>query len=264
MPFSTIGMDITGPFPTSKRGNHYLLVFVDYATRFVEATAIPTQSAEDCAKAIIETIILRYGPPQHLISDRGTQFTSDLVKNITAILHVQGHLSSGYRPQTAGLVEHTNGILSDILAILLHAQHPESLRSGADWEDLLPYALFAYRTQYNEKIESTPFRLLYGYDPVLPDEIAVLAPDHSNPSFDAHHFATYINAARESAHNALKAAQHLAKNSFDKRHNHPPREYKPGDYVMLYKPLPYTKGPDGKRIAPNQKLKLRYQDPTSQ
>jgi len=100
-PWELIGMDITGPLNKTKDGNRYILVFSDYVTKFAVAKAIPDQSAETVAKALVEDIFCRYGSPSRVLSDQGKSFR----KSIT----------TAYHPQCDGLVERFNRTLKNTI-----------------------------------------------------------------------------------------------------------------------------------------------------
>ena len=91
--------------PLTESGNRYVVVFQDYLTKWVEAFAVPNQTAGTIAKLLVEEIVCRHGAPEHLLSDRGTNFLSDLVYKVCQLLNISKVNTSGYHPQTDGLVD---------------------------------------------------------------------------------------------------------------------------------------------------------------
>nr|GEZ10533.1 hypothetical protein [Tanacetum cinerariifolium] len=102
-----------GPFLSSK-GNKYILVAVDYLSKWVEAKALPTNDARVVVKFLI-SLFSRFGTPKAIISDRGTHFCDDQFSRVMAKYGVIHHLSTAYHPQTSGQVEVTNHGLKRIL-----------------------------------------------------------------------------------------------------------------------------------------------------
>ena len=229
-PFDTIAMDYLGPLPKTVAGNKYILVVNDYATRYCMAYALKAADAVSTAKTLVKRVFLEYGPPTTILSDRGTHFNNDLVDSILDLFNTRHIFSSGYRPQTAGITERLNQTLLDILAMYVS-------NNQRDWDEILPYAVFAYRTLYNPTVKDVPFFLLYGYEPILPHEMYILPP-HINQSLadrERNVIAQRLNHARNLARASVKAVQHAMKERAD-THRREPRHYVPGDLVMAIKP----------------------------
>jgi len=136
-PFERIAMDIVGPLPRSARGNRFVLVVCDYATRYPEAIPMKSIDASSVAEELV-TIFSRVGVPKEVLIDQGSNFTSQLLSELYKMLHVQPIRTTPYHPQTDGLVERFNQTLKTMLRKV-------SGRDGKDWDKLLPYLLFAYR-----------------------------------------------------------------------------------------------------------------------
>ena len=146
-----------------------MVVFQDYLTKWVEAFAVPNQTAETVAKLLVPLeIFCRHGTPEHLLSDRGTNFLSALVKEVYQLLNVAKVNTSGYHPQTDGLVEKFNSTLINMI--------PKCCERSKDWDKQLPYLLFAYRANVQDSTKESPFFLLYGRDPRIPNESALNSP----------------------------------------------------------------------------------------
>lgn len=230
-PFDMIGMDFVGPLPRTIGGNRYVLVIVDYATRWVEAFALPDCTAASVAHVLVTKIFLVYGPASIVLSDRGSHFLNELVHHITDLFQARQVMSSGYRPQTAGLVERTNGALMQLLAHYVHErQH--------DWDDYLPYVLFAHRTHCREATGMSPFALLLGYEPVLPHDLFLLRDDLLNGVAieQRNEVGRRVNQARDMARKAVQQRQQRQKEQFDKSIRRPARRYAVGDLVFCLRP----------------------------
>ncbi|KAG3118558.1 hypothetical protein C6341_g27465 [Phytophthora cactorum] len=166
-PFSLLVVDAIGPLVVTPRGNKYILVFVDYFTRWVEAFAVASLDTISFVDAMIEGVICRHGVPERLLSDRGSNFTSNLARSLYETLGIKKLFGSAYHPQTQGLVERFNGSLMGMLRMYVS-------ETQTDWDEYLPRVLFAYRTAYHEGMGDTPFFSLYGHDPVQPIDLVFL------------------------------------------------------------------------------------------
>ena len=161
-----VAMDIVGPLEESYAGNRYILTMTKFTSRYVEVAPLKNQSAECVAKAFIESIILRHGAPNEILSDRGTNFLSEVLQNILDILQIKRLRTLAYHPAGNGLDERWHSTMGDMLAA--YVTHDPPL-----WEEYLPYITFAYNTSRQDSLQETPFYLLYGHDPMGPDEPAV-------------------------------------------------------------------------------------------
>nr|GEU43046.1 reverse transcriptase domain-containing protein [Tanacetum cinerariifolium] len=108
-----LGIDFMGPFPSS-RGNKYILVAVDYLSKWVEAKAIPTNDARVVVK-FLKSLFARFRTPRAIISDRGTHFCNDKFAKVMSKYGVTHHLATAYHPQTSRKVEVSNRGLKRIL-----------------------------------------------------------------------------------------------------------------------------------------------------
>nr|GEU91905.1 reverse transcriptase domain-containing protein [Tanacetum cinerariifolium] len=151
--FDVWGIDFIGPFPNSK-GNKYILVNVDYHSKWVKAKALPTNDARVVVK-FLKSLFSWFGIPKAIISDRGTHFYNDQFAKVMSKYGVTHRLSIAYHPQTSGQVEVTNQGLKRILERTVG-------ENRASWTDKLDDALWAFRTAFKTPIGCTPYRLVYG------------------------------------------------------------------------------------------------------
>ncbi|GKB13899.1 reverse transcriptase domain-containing protein [Tanacetum coccineum] len=172
--FDVWGIDFMGPFPSS-RGNKYILVAVDYLSKWVEAKALPTNDARVVVK-FLKSLFARFGTPRAIISDRGTHFCNDQFAKVMSKYGVTHRLATAYHPQTSGQVEVSNRGLKRILERTVG-------ENRASWSDKLDEALWAFRTAFKTPIGCTPYKLVYGKSCHLPIELehkAYWALKHAN------------------------------------------------------------------------------------
>nr|GFB11730.1 reverse transcriptase domain-containing protein [Tanacetum cinerariifolium] len=151
-----------GVFPSSQ-GNKYILVAIDYLSKWVEAKALPTNDARVICK-FLKSLFARFGAPRAIISDHGTYFCNDQFEKVMLKYGVTHHLSTAYHPQTSGQVEVTNRGLKRILERTIG-------ENRASWSDKLDDALWVFRTAYKTPIGCTPYKLVYGKTCHLPIEL---------------------------------------------------------------------------------------------
>ncbi|XP_033098347.1 uncharacterized protein K02A2.6-like [Anneissia japonica] len=155
VPFERIAVDIVGPIqPITERKNRYILTIIDYATRYPEAIPLPNIEAERVAEALMQ-VFSRVGIPKSIFTDQGSQFTSDLMKQVSRLLSMEQLTTTPYHPAANGLVERFNGTLK----LMLKRICSEKLR---DWDRYIELLLFAVRETPQESLGFSPFELLYG------------------------------------------------------------------------------------------------------
>ena len=115
VPFHRVAVDLIGPItPVSDNGNRYILTIVDFATKYPEAVALPRIETERVAEALLD-VFSRVGFPTEILSDKGSQFTSDLMKEVCRLISLKQLFTTPYNPKCNGLCERMNGVLKSML-----------------------------------------------------------------------------------------------------------------------------------------------------
>ena len=217
---------------------------MDYLTKWVEAFPTADQQASTIASLLVEHIICRHGVPEELLSDRGSNFLSDLILELCSLLGIRKINTSGYHPQTDGLVEKFNSTLQGMIS-------KASDKNPTEWDKQLPLLLFAYRSVVQESTKESPFFLLYGRDPRLPTG-TILEQTRTTYFCDAEDYQTelFINLtkAQQLALESIKQAQEKQRTFYDRQSSNSPH-YRVGDRVMIFMPSETT-GKDRKLARP--------------
>lgn len=229
-PFTKMAVDILGPLPLTYNGNRHVIIFGDYTTKWIEAFPIVDMKAETVAKLFVENIVCRFGSPNELLSDQGTNFTSNIVKEVTKMCNTRKIFTTPYHPQTDGMVERFNSTLLTMISMYVSTNQ-------RDWDTLLPYMLFAYRTSKHATTKYTPFFLLYGFESRLPID-SVLNANFTDYMIDLDDFVFHITQnftnAWKLANDNIKTQQLRQKTNYDKKVF--VQNILKNDLVLIYKP----------------------------
>ena len=255
-PFKRCAVDLVGPIhPPSEKGHRYILTLVDYATRYPEAVPLKNIDSATVAEALLD-IYSRLGIPEEVISDQGTQFISDYMKEFTRLLGMRQLPTSPYHAMANGLVEKFNGTLKSMLKKLC-AKEPRQ------WHRFINAALFAYREVPQESTGFAPFELLYGRTVRGPMYILRQLWTKEDTADDVKTSYQHVFELRERlddmmemALTSLKHSQRRYKHYFDKKAKQ--RDFKAGDKVLILLPtdgnklLMHWRGP----FAVEEKVRL--------
>lgn len=160
-PMAKLGLDLSGPYPTSLSGNKYIVAFVDWYSGWPEAFSVPNKEADTIAHLLMEEIFPRFGCPLQIVTDNGTENVNKVMKEVTSALNIDHVLTSVYHPQSNAKVERFHRTLHDILSKRVN-------ENQQTWDLYLNQALAAIRFNVSESSKFSPFFLLYNRDVVLP------------------------------------------------------------------------------------------------
>ncbi|GJT84978.1 reverse transcriptase domain-containing protein [Tanacetum coccineum] len=185
-PFYKWGIDIAGPFPEGPGKVKFLIVAIDYFTKWIEAKPVATITGSQIKKFMWDNIVCRFGLPGEIISDNGKQFQDNPFKDWCEKLCIRQHFASVKHPQTNGLVERANRSLGEGIKARLDER-------SKNWMEELPHVLWAHRTMIKSSNGDTPFLLTYGTEVVIPVEISMPTLRTSEENLEENKEALEIN-----------------------------------------------------------------------
>ena len=218
-------MDIIGPLTTTQRGNKYIVALTDHFSKYPVAKAIPDKSSHEVAVFVYETISA-YGVFDSVITDQGREFVNSVMDVLTTKFKIDHRISSAYHPQTNGQRERDNRTLKDTLTKYLDD-------TGDNWDDLLPAALFSYRTAVHSSTKVTPFQAMFGETARLPFEVTGQDSTSDEINLEMKGIMDQVNEAmKDKISRNISQAKETQKKRYDARHNFE-NKIKSGDKVLV-------------------------------
>ena len=165
-PFDMWGLDVIGPInPKASNEHRFILVAIDYFTKWVEVNSYAHVTQKVVKKFIERDLVYRYGLPAKLVTDNAQNFNGKMIAELCTKWKIKHLNSSPYRPKMNGAVEAANKNLKKIIQ--------KMVVTYKDWHEMLPCALHAYRTSVRTSVGATPYALVYGMEAVAPLEMEI-------------------------------------------------------------------------------------------
>nr|XP_023885168.1 uncharacterized protein LOC111997322 [Quercus suber] len=159
-----LSKDVVPEDEKEARNRRFVIVAVDYFTKWAEAEALANIRDTDVKRFVWKNIVTKFGVPESLISDNGLQFDSKAFRTFCKDLGIKNKYSTPAYPQSNGLAEATNKVILNGLKKRLNG-------AKGGWAEELPNVLWAYRTTPRRSTGESPFSLTYGSEAVIPAEV---------------------------------------------------------------------------------------------
>ncbi|UYV66747.1 hypothetical protein LAZ67_4002754 [Cordylochernes scorpioides] len=201
-------------------------------------------AAQEIAKFLLEEVILKHGAPREIVMDRGRNFQSRLIQELTKNCHIKKKTTTAYHPQTNGLTERLNRTIADMLSMYMDLDQK-------NWDEMLPFITFAYNTARQESIGFTPFFLVHGREAKTTLDTIFPYSSASEGEEFIQLVASRAEEARQIDRHHIFKAQETNKLNYDARHKG--KVCQPGDLVWIFTPI--------RRVGLSEKLLKRYFGP---
>ena len=162
-PMHTVCIDLQGPLPVTAEGNRWVLTMLDTFTRWPIAIPIPDSTSSTIASALFRHLLCVHGCPVRILSDKGRNLISKGVSYMCKKWQIARPTTTGYQPQSVP-VERFHRTLNSAMT-MLHCHF------GLDWDGYVDAALFMYRVSECDSSGFSPYQLMYGRQPMLPDDV---------------------------------------------------------------------------------------------
>jgi hypothetical protein len=158
------GLDLLGPLPPAQGNLKYVVVVVEYFSKWIEAKPLATITSVTVQKFFWQNIVCRFGVPKAITVDNGTQFDAEAFKEFCEQIGMKIHFASVRHPESNGLVERANGIIMAGIMKLIFNQ------PKGKWPDELIKVVWSHNTTISRSTGFTPFKLLFGDEAITPEE----------------------------------------------------------------------------------------------
>ena len=228
-PLEKLSIDIVGPYPLSDSENRFVITAQDDLTRFAFAIPVPNHEASTVANSLSEHVFSKFGIPETILTDRGTEFVSKLMKRFTTLYDIKHNLCAAYHPQSNGALERSHSLLHSYL------RHYIS-ENQTNWDRFVHFAMFAFNTSINRNTGFSLFELLFGHRPNIPSKF------YNRPS-SIYGYEDYIAEIRTRLHENFKRAKdNLMKSKLKEKEHYDntsrPIDIEIGDKVWLLNERP--------------------------
>lgn len=256
--FEKIILDTMGPLPTSTNGNRYILTIMCDLSKYLVCIPLANKSANSISKALVENIVLVYGSPKQILSDCGTEFLNQVIKELCVLLNIEQIHSAPYRHQTIGTVERNHRVINEYFR--------SYIVNMENWEDYIKYFMFCYNSTPHSSFDNkfSPFEIIFAKKPNLPQSYY---QNNMSPIYNLDNYISEIKykleVTNKLARNLLEKNKYLTKARFDLEIN--PITLNINDKVLLHQEArskfdPIYKGPFLIKNILNENIEIQNLD----
>ena len=223
-PFEKVMLDIVGPLPLTESGNKYILTLQDDLTKFSQAYPIPNQETTTIANELSSKFICTFGIPKVILTDQGTNFTSDLFKDVAKLFKIKKVQSSAYHAQTNGSLERSHQTLADYLKHFIS-------ESQTDWDGWINFAMFSYNSTPHTTTRYSPYELVFGRRAEIPSSISKDPEFHYTYDDYLANLKLKLQMSNKIARENILNSKEKSKETYDRKILQP--NFRVGDQVYL-------------------------------
>ena len=221
--FEVLEMDIVGPLPVTVAGNKYILTLQCNLTKYSDALPIFDMTAEMVATALVHDFITRFGCPEVIKTDQGSNFQSSLMQKVAKIFKIKQLRSTSFHPQTMGSLERSHHSLAEYLKMYT---------DKTDWDTWIKMAMFSYNTSVHSAHGFTPHELVFGQKARLPSEFETRTVGKTYEMY-LDELIFKLNDTQKMAKTRLLEAKERSKRYYDQKLN--AKDFEIGEEVYLLK-----------------------------
>ena len=226
--FYQCSMDVVGKLSITPRKNEYIIVFIDFCTKYMEAKPLKNIRSETIADFFVNEILCRHGAVVKILTDMGRSFCSEFTEAVFKLTKSEHITTTPYSPQCNGLVERAIRSIRQMMSFYINEHHN-------NWDLYLTKLVFAYNTSRQTSTGETPFFLLYGRECRLPIDVTFELPNRFR---FGRRYKESMDECFELVNIRVKDAQQRQKAEYDARHFN--AIYSVGDLVAIRK---HTRSP---------------------
>jgi transposase InsO family protein len=242
-PMQTIVIDFSGPYPTTKRSNKWILGIVCPFSRYPICIPLPSRKASVLTRALIEHVFQYFSPPQIIVTDNGQELIGKEMKRLCRLFGIQHIRTKPYTPQLNPYIERFWRYLTAAMTIT-------TSRFKNEWDDTLPHICMKYRTSTCESTGYSPYQVMFGREPNLPDDGLFDSPDE--PAKSESEYIDRLEQALQLIHDDVRnrtdkaALKNLQRRTKLYRHV----KYDVGDFCLVWAPSSAERLPEGFMVKP--------------
>ncbi|KAL4153815.1 hypothetical protein QTP88_001648 [Uroleucon formosanum] len=230
--FEKIFLDVVGPLPRTHSGNSFILTLQDDLTKFAWASPMENHEANTVAQHFVTKFVCLHGIPQSLVTDCGTEFLSNVFKEVCKLLKIRQTSTTPYHPQSNGSLERSHRSLAEYLRDFIG-------KDELNWDTRIPYAIFCHNSTVHSATKFQPYHLVYGNSVKIPTSLTNEPEPQYNYNDYQYEVKRQMQEAQALARSNLLEAKSKSKKQYDKTAKH--QSFEVGQKVLLQEKAPKNK-----------------------